>query len=174
MDREKRRVIPFRPRRSGSPPPDTPTTEPDSRHARYAAGRPGADETPWNGPAIDQVRVMVVEHDTAVRDDVVTTLQQWGAHVASFGSAADATGEIEACAPDVLIVALRAPGDPYRLLAAARRHISQRRRHMPVIAICADAIDRRRAASAGIHLCVTRPVDHARLRLAIANLARAA
>jgi CheY-like chemotaxis protein len=45
---------------------------------------------------------------------------------------------------------------------------------MPVIAICADAIDRRRAASAGIHLCVTRPVDHARLRLAIANLARAA
>jgi CheY-like chemotaxis protein len=176
----KGRVIPFTSLPRSRRPPAPPAAEahaaeaPRIRSARYAAGRPGRDDSGWQGPPIDGVRIMVVEHDEASREALVTTLQQWGAAVSSFSGANDATIGLDAVTPDAVILAIRIPGDPYRFIAAVRRQDGVRRRHTPMLAIVDDALDRRRAGSAGIHLYVARPLDAARLRLTLANLVRAA
>ena len=178
------RVIRFSPdarrgKRPPAPPSEVPTTaptpEPSPRgEVRYAAGRPGRDDSGWEGPALDGASILVLEPDAEMREALVTTLQQWSARVVSFASVAEATAALDDVAPDAVIAAIRMPGDPYRFIAALRRHDTTRRRHTPTLAIVGDALDRRRAASAGIHLYVARPLDPARLRLALANLVRAA
>ena len=117
---------------------------------------------------------MVVEHDQEMRETLLVTLQEWGAVAMAFGSVADAVAALDEVAPDAVMVAIRMPGDPYRFIAAMRRHDGKRRRHTPMLAIVGSALDRRRAASAGIHLHVARPLNPPRLRLALANLVHAA
>ena len=119
-------------------------------------------------------RIMVVEHDQEMRETLVVTLQEWGAVAVAFGSVADAVAALDEVAPDAVMVAIRMPGDPYRFIAAMRRRDAKRRRHTPTLAIVGSALDRRRAASAGIHLHVARPLDSPRLRLALVNLVHAA
>lgn len=178
----KGRVIPFsrdpRARRPAAPPQapaePSPAAASGDRELRYAAGRPGRDDSGWQGPALDGAKVLVLEHDQETRDALVTTLQQWGAAVSSFASVAEAVARLDDTAPDAIIAAIRMPGDPYRFVSAVRRREAARRRHIPMLAIVGDVVDRRRAASAGIHLYVARPLQPARLRLALANLLRAA
>ena len=66
------------------------------------------------------------------------------------------------------LVAIRMPGDPYRFIAAMRRRDAKRRLHTPTLAIVGSALDRRRAASAGIHLHVARPLDR-KCRIVVAR-----
>jgi CheY-like chemotaxis protein len=179
----KGRVIPFSTVPRSRRPPAAPAAEPSTADvavpqargtARYAAGHPGRDDSGWQGPPLDGVRIMVVEHDEESREALVSTLQQWGAAVSSFTGMNDATAGLDAVAPDAVILAIRMPGDPYRFIAALRRQDGARRHHTPLLAVVGDVLDRRRAASAGINLYVARPLDAARLRLTLANLVRAA
>jgi CheY-like chemotaxis protein len=132
---------------------------------------PGAEVPPE--PVLQGTRIMVVEHDQETRETLVLTLQEWGAAAIAFGSVGDAVSALDDVAPDAVMVAIRMPGDPYRFIAAMRRRDGVRRRHTPLLAIVGSALDRRRAASAGIHLHMARPLDPARLRLALVNLVHA-
>jgi CheY-like chemotaxis protein len=132
------------------------------------------DDDGWPRQTLAGARVLVLEHETESLDALVSALEQWGARVFAFTSPVEAEYELAAIAPDALIVAIRIPGDPYRLIATLRRHDAARQRHTPVLAVIGSTLDRRRAAAAGIHLCVRRPPDRARLRLALSNLVTAA
>ncbi len=170
----RRRVIPFSAAERapvdarGAPGPPGPSDPPNTHVPGDGERLEGMDDAGWAG--LSGVRVMVVEHDQDTREALAMALEHWGATVAAFSSPVDAGRELDAAPPDAVIVALRMPGDPFALLAAIRRRDGAAHRHTPVLAITTDALDRRRAASAGLHLCVTRPIDHARLRLALANL----
>ena len=170
----KGRVIPFTSVPPSKRSSDTPAPKVPAPAASPPRTRGARDDSGWNGPLIDGVRIMVVEHDDESREALVSTLQEWGAVVSSFSGVNDATTDLDAVAPDAVILAIRIPGDPYRFIATVRRHQGARRRYTPMLAIVRDALDRRRAAAAGINLYVARPLNAARLRLTLANLVRAA
>jgi CheY-like chemotaxis protein len=129
---------------------------------------PGHDGT--EAHTLQGARILIVDHDQETRDTLLVTLQEWGAISVAVGSVADAVAALDEVAPDAVMVAIRMPGDPYRFIAAMRRRDAQQRRHTPIFAIVASTLDRRRAGSAGIHLHVGRPLDVARLKLALVNL----
>lgn len=174
------RVIPFPFAQSPDDEPDGTSRDPGREQPAPGSAGPragtesAAGDGGWEAHPLHGARIMVVEHDQETRETLVWTLENWGAVVVPCGSVADAAAALDDVVPDAVLVAIRMPGDPYRFIAAMRRRDGLRRRHTPMLAIVGGALDRRRAASSGIHLHVPRPLDPARLRMALANLVRAA
>lgn len=123
-------------------------------------------------------------HRILVVDDEPDTLQMLGAAltmhqatVARAMSADTALALLDTFAADILVSDIRMPDkDGYALIQAVRRRESGGGRHLPAVALTADAgpEDRERARRAGFDLHVGKPVDPQQLVAALVSLRPAA
>jgi PAS domain S-box-containing protein len=142
-----------------------------------ADARPGvaaAGSTPDTGPSLRGIRVMLVDDEPDARELLALGLEQSGAEVRAFGTAAEVQRELLAFRPHVLLADIEMPGtDGYTLLRELRALAPEEGALTPAIAITAYAgtEDRIRALSAGFDLHLSKPVQLPELRAAVARLA---
>jgi PAS domain S-box-containing protein len=128
-------------------------------------------------PALDGVRILVVEDDGDTRELLASMLRQAGAHVLAVATAADGLTAIHRRPPDVLVSDIGMPeADGYDLIRAVRRLPAEAGGRTPAIALTAfaHATDRREALAAGYDRHLTKPVEPRILAATIAQLARPA
>ena len=120
-------------------------------------------------PALDGVRVLVVDDESSAREMVSAVLEHCGAVVSAAASAADARTALVAGACDVLLVDLAMPEeDGYTFI---RRMRTEGLRH-PVAALTALAheTERVRALECGFDIHIQKPVAPHVLAQAVAEL----
>jgi signal transduction histidine kinase/CheY-like chemotaxis protein len=125
-------------------------------------------------PALNGVRVLVVDDERDSRELVAAALTMRGAEVASFGSAIEALEEIERQPFDVLVSDIGMPEmDGYWLINKVRQLPAERGGGIPAVALTAYAgiEDRKRALVAGYQLHIPKPVEPAELTFVVAKLA---
>ena len=125
-------------------------------------------------PALNGVRLLVVDDERDSTDVVATLLESLGAEVQTASGAAEALERMGLWKPDLVVTDIGMPGtDGYALLAAMQRREARLGR-IPVIALTAFATrdDHVRILAAGFQLHVTKPIDPMELVNAIANVAK--
>ncbi|AKV00713.1 two-component hybrid sensor and regulator [Labilithrix luteola] len=133
---------------------------------------PSASERP---PALDGLRVLVVDDDEDMRMLLSTVLEECGAKVTRAGSANEAMAAIQRSTPDVLISDVGMPGeDGYELITKVRKLPPGRGGDVPAAALTAYARveDRKRALDAGFMTHVPKPVEPDELVSVVAELAQ--
>ena len=141
-----------------------------------AASAPAASEAEMREPmpALDGIRVLIVDDEPDAREVMVSALESCGATVVSAASAREAlqtltgTGEV-----DLMLADIAMPGqDGYELIRAVRAMPSSLA-GIPAAAVTAHARDdeRERALAAGFQMHLTKPIDPAALARAVAALA---
>jgi PAS domain S-box-containing protein len=126
-------------------------------------------------PALDGVRVLVVDDEPDTREVVATVLGGCGAAVVTAASAAEALAELERRRPDVLLGDLAMPGeDGFALIGRIRAAEADPARRLPAAALTAYARGEDRAAvlAAGFDMHIAKPIDPADLAQSVAELAR--
>ncbi len=121
------------------------------------------------------VRTLVVDDDDAVREALVTLLEQHGASTVAVESASAAMSVLEREPVDVLLTDIAMPAeDGYALLRRVRTLPLERGGNVPAVAITAHAgaDDRARVLAAGFAAHLAKPPDAAQLVAAVARLAR--
>jgi CheY-like chemotaxis protein len=126
-----------------------------------------------NFPALDGLRVLVVDDEPDTRILIETVLSRCGAEVRSCESAAEALEQFQEWSPDLLVSDIGLPGEDGYSLIKRVRAIDQRAGQVPAIALTAYATpeDRVRVLSAGFQMHIAKPVDPEELVTIIANLA---
>jgi PAS domain S-box-containing protein len=125
-------------------------------------------------PALNGVRVLVVDDERDSRDFVAAALVMCGADVVSLGSANEALEEMERRPFDVLLSDIGMPEmDGYWLINKVRQLPAARGGGIPAAALTAYAgIEvRRRVLMAGYQLHIPKPVEPAELTAVVASLA---
>src|SRR5436305_1879685 len=125
-------------------------------------------------PALDGVRVLVVDDEPDARTALALILQQRQATVTAVGSVAEAIDVFEHEPPDVLLSDIAMPGeDGLTLIRRVRGLPRGRGGGVPAAALTAYASrdDRTRVLLAGYQTYLMKPVDPAELLAVIANLA---
>ena len=125
-------------------------------------------------PALDGVRVLVVDDEPDARAALAVILQQQQASVTAVGSVAEALDVFEREPPDVLVSDIAMPGeDGFTLIRRVRGLPRGRGRSVPAAALTAYAAreDRMRVLLAGYQSYLVKPVEPAELVAVIANLA---
>ncbi len=143
----------------------------DLRHSPRAPIAP-TFEAP---PELMGLKVLLVDDEVDARELVATILEECGAQVSSFESAANALAHLAVSSPDVILSDIGMPsGDGYSFIRDVRALPAGRGRAIPAAALTAyaRAEDRRRALMAGFQMHVTKPVEPAELVAVVANLAR--
>jgi signal transduction histidine kinase/CheY-like chemotaxis protein len=157
-------------------------SEGDGRGARFVvtlpltlAARPAAVAPAVDGgePLLAGARILVVddEPDTVQMLEAALAMQQ--ADVARAMSADEALARLDTFPADILVSDIRMPDkDGYALIQAVRRREQRGGRHLPAVALTADAgpDDRERARRAGFDLHVGKPVDPQQLVAALVSL----
>ena len=149
------------------------------RTAGEVEGRHPKGGAPANGhdtPALDGLRVLVVDDEPDSNDVVSTLLSSCGAEVRIAGSVAQALEVLAQWRTDVLVTDIGMPGeDGYGLLMKVRGQQGESAR-LPAVALTAYASrdDRIRLLSAGFQAHVPKPVDPEELVTVVANLGRTA
>jgi CheY-like chemotaxis protein/anti-sigma regulatory factor (Ser/Thr protein kinase) len=118
-------------------------------------------------PALDGIRVLVVDDDAGAREIVTVVLEYCGAHVAS---AAEARSALARRACDVLLVDLAMPDeDGYSFI----RNMRAEGLRQPAAALTALAheTDRARALASGFDVHIRKPIEPRTLAQAVAALA---
>jgi CheY-like chemotaxis protein len=138
--------------------------------------RVGSKEMPayLRPPALDNLRVMIVDDETATRELLTMILKQNGAEVIAAASTAEAMENIRRQRPDVLVSDIEMPGeDGYRLILRVRAYEAEHGGRIPAAALTAYARteDRVRALSAGFQIHVPKPVEPNELVTVVASLA---
>jgi signal transduction histidine kinase/ActR/RegA family two-component response regulator len=133
-----------------------------------AAAAPDAVE-----PMLAGARILVVddEPDTVQMLGAALAMQQ--ADVARAMSADEALALLDSFPADILVSDIRMPDkDGYALIQAVRRREQRGGRHLPAVALTADAgpDDRERARRAGFDLHIGKPVDPQQLVAALVSL----
>jgi two-component system CheB/CheR fusion protein len=126
-------------------------------------------------PALQGLRLLVVEDEDSSREMLATLLAQLGAEVTATASAAEAFAALAEEVPDVLISDIGMPGESgYDLLRKVRSLPPAHGGLVPAIAFTAYSSeqDRLEALAAGFQMHHTKPADPARLVAAIAMLGR--
>ena len=126
-------------------------------------------------PALNGVRIVVVDDEQDSRELMAAALTMRGAEVASFGSAIEALEEIERQPFDVLVSDIGMPEmDGYWLINKVRQLPPERGGGIPAAALTAYAgiEDRKRALVAGYQLHIPKPVEPAELTSVVARLAQ--
>jgi PAS domain S-box-containing protein len=124
-------------------------------------------------PALDGLKVLVVDDEADARELLSIILEQCGAEVKTYGSAAEALEALKQFEPDVLISDIGMPQeDGYVLIEKVRSLEPERGGRIPAVALTAyaRAEDRLRALSAGYNMHVPKPVEPAELAVVIASL----
>ena len=125
-------------------------------------------------PALDNVKVLLVDDDPDTLQILSVTLTESRAGVQRAASVAEALEILEWYEPDVLVSDLAMPDeDGYSLIAKVRDLESATGKETPVIALTSyvRVEDRARALSAGFNMFVPKPVQPEELITAIATLA---
>ena len=125
-------------------------------------------------PALDGVRVLVVDDEPDARTALVLILQQRQASVTAVGSAAEAIDVFERDPPDVLLSDIAMPGDDGLSLIRRVRSLPRERGgsvRAAALTAYASRDDRMRVLLAGYQTYLVKPVEPAELLAVIANLA---
>jgi CheY-like chemotaxis protein len=120
-------------------------------------------------PALDGLRVLIVDDDVLAREMVTVALEHCGACVASVASADEARKALTRSACDVLLVDIAMPGeDGYTFV----REMRMRGLQVRIAALTAQVreTDRLRALESGFDLHIPKPVEPLALAQAIAGL----
>ncbi len=134
----------------------------------------GADEVLDCPPALDGLRVLIVDDEAGAREVLTAMLERCGAEVRSAASAGEALEAIEEQRPGVLVFDIGMPGeDGYWLIRRVRALPAERGGGTPAVALTAYARteDRVRALTAGYQVHLAKPVEPAELIAAVASLA---
>jgi hypothetical protein len=121
-----------------------------------------------NPPALDGLRVLIVDDETSVRDLVSAILSKCEADVRTASSAAEALlilGRSQ-WRPEVLIADIGMPdADGYELMRQVRTLPPEFGGRVPAVALTAHARaeDRMKALAAGFQMHVAKPVEPAEL-----------
>jgi PAS domain S-box-containing protein len=127
-----------------------------------------------DAPALDGIRVLVVEDEPDTREFLERLLESHGATVMSAGSAVEALSLLGSSGADVMISDIGLPDvDGYDLMQRIRRSGSDDGAGIPAIALTAYARweDRTRALRAGYQAHIAKPVEPGELVATIASLA---
>jgi CheY-like chemotaxis protein len=127
----------------------------------------------YSPPALDGLRVMVVDDEADARELLTAMLEQYGAEVQASSSAGEALEMLEQYKPDVLVSDIGMPGeDGYVLIKKVRALEPERSGRIPAVALTAyaRADDRIRALTAGYNMHVPKPVEPTELVVVIASL----
>jgi signal transduction histidine kinase/ActR/RegA family two-component response regulator len=133
----------------------------------------GAPPTPT--PALQRIKVLVVDDEGDARELVQAVLAQYGAEVRAASSAQEGFQELRDWQPDVLVADIGMPDeDGYSLIRRVRRLSAIEGGSIPAAALTAyaQAADRERALSSGFQEHVAKPVQPERLAEVVARLAK--
>lgn len=129
--------------------------------------------TPARAPALDGLRILVVDDDPHTLDLLTTALGTTGAAVASADSAERALEQLTRQGADVIVSDIAMPGEDGLWLMRRVRRLPGKPGRTPAIALTALARseDRVRVLGAGYQLHLTKPVQLDELQRCIARLA---
>ena len=124
-------------------------------------------------PALDGLRVLLVDDDADTRDAVAAVLAECGAEVMAFGCASDALAALSGAMPDVVVSDIAMPGMDGHALMRKIRGLGAQRGNVPAIALTAFAspADRTQALLAGYQVFLAKPFDPTQLVTLVARLA---
>ena len=120
-------------------------------------------------PALDGVRVLVVDDDSSAREMVAVALGHCGARIATVASVDEARHALAENPWDVFLIDIAMPGeDGYALM----REIRTRGLRQPAAALTAQVreTDRARAFEAGFNAHIPKPIEAHHLAQAVATL----
>ena len=126
-------------------------------------------------PALNDLRVLVVDDELDARELVAAVLAGCGAEVVSVESAGEALDEMERQRFDVLVSDIGMPlMDGYGLIEKVRQLPAERGGKIPAAALTAYAgvEDRMRILSAGYQMHIPKPVEPAELATVVGSLVR--
>ena len=124
-------------------------------------------------PALDGLRVLLVDDDADTRDAVAAVLTECGAEVMAFDCSLDALAAVRSDAPDVVVSDIAMPGMDGHAFMRKIRGLGPRRGNVPGIALTAYAspADRTQALLAGYQVFLPKPFDPTQLVTLVAKLA---
>jgi PAS domain S-box-containing protein len=128
-----------------------------------------------NSPALNGVRVLIVDDEVDSREFLVAALEQCQAKVFAFASASEALEALSRLKPDVLVSDIGMPlEDGYSLIRKVRQLSAEQGGQIPAIALTAYARteDRTRAIASGFQMHIPKPVEPTELATVVASLAR--
>ncbi len=128
-----------------------------------------------NFPALNKLRVLVVDDNADTLELVSFILEEYGTEVITAASAIEAIAAIAQSQPNILISDIAMPGiDGYSLIRKVRTLSSERGGQIPAIALTAYASEeeRIRLLDSGFQMHIAKPVDPAKLVAVVANLAQ--
>ena len=148
-----------------------------ARTAGQTERRHPTASVPANGPqypALDGVRVLVVDDEPDSNEVVGTLLSSCGAEVRVAASAALAREELTRWTADLLVSDVGMPGEDGYAFIATLRAQEGKSAQVPALALTAYASreDRIRLLSAGFQAHLAKPIDPAELVTVVATLAR--
>ena len=122
-------------------------------------------------PALDEVRVLLVDDDPDTLQMLSVMLVESKANVQTAASVSEALDVLEWYKPDVVVSDLAMPGeDGYSLIGKIRAAVNGNQIPMVALTSYVRVEDRTRALSAGFNMFVPKPVQLNELITAIANL----
>jgi two-component system CheB/CheR fusion protein len=131
------------------------------------------DDDPIDLRRLADVRVLLVDDDSATREVVADMLEGTGAEVRVAESAAEGLAAVEDFRPGVVLCDIAMPGeDGYSFIRRMRALGTERGGGVPALALTAlvGDEDRRRVLLAGFQMHVPKPVDINSLTRAVADL----
>lgn len=136
--------------------------------SRIGRGSLGVEVEALSGPALNGLRVLVVDDEADGREVLSTLLEQSGAKVTTVASAREALKVLKHFQVNLLVSDIGMPGeDGYALIHKVRASTDPQNpgEQIPAIALTAYASeeDRRRALAAGFQMYLTKPVEPADL-----------
>jgi CheY-like chemotaxis protein len=127
-----------------------------------------------SAPALDGLRVLVVDDEADAREIFRLMLTGCGAEVRMSATAAEALESLEQWRPDVLVSDIGMAGeDDYELMRKVRAMEAERGGQTPAVALIgyANVEDQKRALAAGYNIHLPKPVALIELATAVAVLA---
>ena len=128
-----------------------------------------------NTPALNGVRVLIVDDEVDSRELLVAALEECEAKVIAVASASEALEAVSRFNPDVLVSDIGMPlEDGYSLIRKVRQLSAEQGGEIPAIALTAyaRAEDRMKAIASGFQMHISKPVEPAELATVVASLAR--
>jgi PAS domain S-box-containing protein len=128
-----------------------------------------------NPPALNGVRVLLVDDEADSREFLVAALEECEAKVFGVASASEALEAVSQFKPDVLVSDIGMPlEDGYSLIRKVRQLSAEQGGEIPAIALTAyaRAEDRMKAIASGFQMHISKPVEPAELVTVVASLAR--
>ena len=126
-------------------------------------------------PALEGIRVLIVDDEEDARNLIATILEQCEAKVETMSSASQAIEAIRRARPDVLISDIGMPDeDGYSLVKRLRADEDPQLKDLPAVALTAYAseADRARAIDSGFQIHLAKPVDPETLIEAVRQLVK--